>query len=96
MPTLLNHWRFLQGELVYDIKLGFSRVPAREFYEVAQRAAGGGRACRCLEPRFHQGRRTEPTIPEPKEAAMALTEFPDFIKEQPRGRVSLSRACAAG
>jgi len=36
VPTLLNHWRFLQGELIYDIKLGFSRVPARQFYEVAQ------------------------------------------------------------
>ncbi|PID81814.1 hypothetical protein CSB20_01095 [bacterium DOLZORAL124_64_63] len=42
-PTILNHWRFLQGEPVYDIKLGFSRVPARDFYRVAHarcRAAG--------------------------------------------------------
>jgi hypothetical protein len=36
VPTLLNHWRFLQGELLYDINLGFSRVPARQFYQVAQ------------------------------------------------------------
>ena len=36
VPTLLNHWRFLQGELIYDIKLGFSRVPARQFYDVAK------------------------------------------------------------
>lgn len=35
VPTLLNHWRFLQGELLYDIKLGFSRVPASEFYPLA-------------------------------------------------------------
>ena len=35
VPTLLDHWRFLQGELLYDIKLGFSRVPASEFYPLA-------------------------------------------------------------
>ncbi len=35
-PTLLNHWRFLQGEPVFDIKLGFSRVPAKELYKVAR------------------------------------------------------------
>jgi hypothetical protein len=35
VPTLLNHWRFLQGEPVYDIKLGFARVPAEKFYGVA-------------------------------------------------------------
>jgi hypothetical protein len=35
VPTVLNHWRFLQGELVYEIKLGFSRVPARDFYGAA-------------------------------------------------------------
>ena len=36
IPTLLNHWKFLQGEPVDDIKLGYSRVPAREFYRVAR------------------------------------------------------------
>lgn len=35
VPTLLNHWRFLQGEPVYEIELGFARVPAREFYAAA-------------------------------------------------------------
>ncbi len=35
VPTVLNHWRFLTGEPVFDIKLGFSRVPAREFYKAA-------------------------------------------------------------
>ena len=43
MPTVLNHWRFLQGELVYEIKLGFARVPARDFYAAAHarlKAAG--------------------------------------------------------
>jgi len=35
-PTLLNHWRFLQGDPVFDIQLGFSRVPARLFYAVAK------------------------------------------------------------
>jgi hypothetical protein len=34
-PTLLNHWRFLQGKEVYEIELGFARVPAREFYDTA-------------------------------------------------------------
>lgn len=32
VPTLLNHWRFIQGEDVCEIELGFSRIPAREFY----------------------------------------------------------------
>ena len=35
VPTLLNHWRFLQGEPLYEIKLGFARVPATEFYPLA-------------------------------------------------------------
>jgi hypothetical protein len=35
VPTVLNHWRFLQGEPVFEIKLGFSRVPAKEFYMAA-------------------------------------------------------------
>lgn len=37
VPTLLNHWRFLQGEPLYDIKLGYSRLPASQFYDVAWR-----------------------------------------------------------
>lgn len=37
VPTLINHWRFLQGEPVYDIKLGYSQLPAREFYPAAWR-----------------------------------------------------------
>ncbi len=35
VATVLNHWNFLQGEPVFDIKLGFARVPASEFYIVA-------------------------------------------------------------
>ncbi len=35
-PTLLHHWRFISGETLDDIKLGFSRVPAREFYALAR------------------------------------------------------------
>ncbi len=60
VPTLLNHWRFLQGELIYDIKLGFSRVPARQFYEVAQhRLASVGLPV--LDPRFFQGKKSDRT-----------------------------------
>jgi hypothetical protein len=60
VPTLLNHWRFLQGELIYDIKLGFSRVPARQFYEVAQRrlAAAG---LPVLDPCFFKGKKNDRT-----------------------------------
>lgn len=36
VPTLLNHWRFLQGDPVFDIQLGFSRVPAKVFYPAAR------------------------------------------------------------
>ena len=36
VPTLLNHWRFLQGDPVYEIKLGYNLVPARQFYEAAR------------------------------------------------------------
>lgn len=35
-PTVLNHWRFLQGEPLDDIHLGYSRVPARVFYAMAR------------------------------------------------------------
>jgi len=54
VPTLLNHWRFLQGEIIYDIKLGFSRVPARQFYEVAQRRLASV-GLPVLEPRYFKG-----------------------------------------
>ncbi len=37
VPTLLNHWRFVQGQPVFEIDLGFARVPAREFYGAAWR-----------------------------------------------------------
>lgn len=57
-PTILNHWRFVQGEPVYDIKLGFSRVPAREFYQVAYgRCEAVG--FEVAEPRFVKGKLRE-------------------------------------
>ncbi len=34
-PTVLNHWNFVQSKPVFDIKLGFARVPGRDFYQVA-------------------------------------------------------------
>lgn len=34
-PTLLQHWRFLEGKPLNKIKLGFARVPAEEFYQTA-------------------------------------------------------------
>ncbi len=37
VPTVLNHWRLVLGEPVYDIRLGYSRVPAEEFYGAAWR-----------------------------------------------------------
>ncbi len=37
VPTLLNHWRFVQGEPIYDIELGYNRFPARKFYDIAWR-----------------------------------------------------------
>jgi hypothetical protein len=55
VPTLMNHWRFLQGELLYDIKLGFSRVPARQFYEVAQKRLAAVELP-VLEPTFFKGK----------------------------------------
>ena len=42
-PTVLHHWRFIEGKKLGPIKLGFARVPADEFYRVAYqrcRAAG--------------------------------------------------------
>jgi hypothetical protein len=35
VPTILNHWRFVMGEPVYDIQLGYTRLPALEFYSTA-------------------------------------------------------------
>ncbi len=58
VPTLLNHWRFLQGEPIYDINLGFSRVPAPQFYEAAKlRLAAVGLPV--LEPRYIKGKAGE-------------------------------------
>ncbi|HOX26240.1 MAG TPA: hypothetical protein PLL30_06585 [Candidatus Krumholzibacteria bacterium] len=37
VATLLNHWRFLQGDPVYEIDLGYSRFPSRKFYEIAHK-----------------------------------------------------------
>lgn len=34
-PTLLHHWRFVEGRPLGAIKLGFARVPAAEFYRAA-------------------------------------------------------------
>ena len=53
VPTLQNHWLFLQGEALYDIDLGYSRFPAREFYDIArQRLQLAGR--KVAPPRFVQ------------------------------------------
>ena len=60
VPTLLNHWRFLQGELIHDIKLGFSRVPARQFYDVAKHRLAAV-DLPVLEPRFFKDRKSERT-----------------------------------
>lgn len=37
VPTLLNHWSFLEGDPVYDIELGYSRFPSRSFYDIARK-----------------------------------------------------------
>lgn len=37
VPTVLNHWRLVLGEPVHDIRLGYSRIPAEEFYGAAWR-----------------------------------------------------------
>ena len=34
-PTLLQHWKFLSGEKLPRIKLGFSREPTEKFYQTA-------------------------------------------------------------
>lgn len=42
-PTALHHWAFVQGRPLTDIKLGFARVPAGEFYRTAHaRCASAG------------------------------------------------------
>ena len=58
VPTLLNHWRFLQGEDVFAIELGFSRVAAHEFYGNAwQRLKAAGLFV--AEPKFIKGLPTQ-------------------------------------
>ncbi len=37
VPTLLNHWRFLQGDPVHEIELGYQRFPSRRFYDIARK-----------------------------------------------------------
>ncbi len=56
VPTLMNHWRFLQGEQIYDIKLGYSRVQARQFYDVAWRRLKSA-GLDIPEPRFFDERK---------------------------------------
>ncbi len=34
-PTVLHHWRFLEGKPLDDIRLGYGRLPAPEFYRTA-------------------------------------------------------------
>ncbi|MFH1844008.1 MAG: hypothetical protein ABIF77_12450 [bacterium] len=34
-PTVLHHWRYLAGESLAEIELGFARMPARDFYDIA-------------------------------------------------------------
>lgn len=36
VSTLLNHWRFLAGDPVFEIDLGYRRFPSREFYDIAR------------------------------------------------------------
>jgi len=37
VPTLLNHWSFLEGDPIYDIELGYARFPSRKFYDIARK-----------------------------------------------------------
>ena len=42
-PTVLHHWRFIEGKRLGPIKLGFARMPADEFYRAAyQRCRSAG------------------------------------------------------
>lgn len=53
VPTLLNHWKFITGETLDEVKLGFARVSAREFYATARtrlQAIG----CEVPEPVFRR------------------------------------------
>jgi hypothetical protein len=36
LPTLLHHWRFLENKRLDDIRLGYHRLPARDFYTIAR------------------------------------------------------------
>ncbi|MBK7046378.1 MAG: hypothetical protein IPH48_07640 [bacterium] len=56
VPTVLNHWRFVMGEPVYDIRLGYARLPAEEFYAGAwHRLEAAGLPVPA--PRFVKGRK---------------------------------------
>lgn len=37
VATLLNHWRFVQGDPVFEIDLGYNRFPSRKFYEISHK-----------------------------------------------------------
>ena len=37
VATLWNHWRFLAGEPVYEIDLGYQRFPSVRFYDIARK-----------------------------------------------------------
>jgi hypothetical protein len=55
VPTVLHHWRFIEGKPLTPIKLGFARVPAEEFYRAAyQRCRAAGHAV--PEPTIRTGR----------------------------------------
>jgi len=35
VATLWNHWRYVAGEPVYEVDLGYQRFPSRKFYDIA-------------------------------------------------------------
>ena len=37
VATLWNHWRFVAGEPIYEIDLGYQRFPSRKFYDIARK-----------------------------------------------------------
>ncbi len=37
VPTLWNHWRFVSGDPVFEIELGYSRFPSAKFYDIAHK-----------------------------------------------------------
>ncbi len=55
VPTLRHHWKFIMGETLDDVKLGFARVPAREFYAMA-RTRLHTIGCDVSEPDFRRTR----------------------------------------